>query len=60
MDGLNNLLHALWEYLREVAGENDYPRYQSHAIARGEELLSPQEFYLQQLQRKYSHISQCC
>jgi hypothetical protein len=50
----------LWEYLREVAGENDYLRYRNNTLARGEEPLSPQEFYLRQLQRRYSQINHCC
>jgi hypothetical protein len=50
----------LWEFLREVAGENDYLRYRNNTVARGEEPLSPQEFYLQQLKRRYSRIYRCC
>ena len=57
---VRNKLRALWEYLREVSGEYDYLRYRDHTLAKGAEPLSPQEFYLQQLQRKYSRISQCC
>ena len=53
-------LRMLWEYLREVAGENDYLRYRNNTLARGEEPLSPQEFYLRQLQRRYSRVNHCC
>jgi hypothetical protein len=60
MGKIGNQLHRFWEYLREVAGENDYLRYRNHTVARGEEPLSPQEFYLQQLQRRYSRVSHCC
>ena len=60
MDKIGNQLRRLWEYLREVAGENDYLRYRNHTVASGEESLSPQEFYLQQLQRMYSRVSHCC
>ena len=60
MQRIGNQLRKLWEYLREAAGEYDYPRYRKHAASRGEEPLSPQEFYLQQLQRRYSRLSQCC
>jgi hypothetical protein len=60
MSKVRNKLRALWEYLREVAGENDYLRYRNNTVARGEEPLSPQEFYLQQLKRKYSRIYRCC
>jgi uncharacterized short protein YbdD (DUF466 family) len=60
MDKIRNQLRMLWKYLREVVGENDYWRYRNHTVARGEEPLSPQEFYLQQLQRRYSRTSHCC
>jgi uncharacterized short protein YbdD (DUF466 family) len=60
MGKIRNQLRMLWEYLREVAGENDYRRYRNHSVARGQDPLSPQEFYLQQLQRRYSQISHCC
>jgi hypothetical protein len=60
MSKVRNKLRTLWEYLREVAGENDYLRYRNNTLARGEEPLSPQEFYLQQLQRRYSRINHCC
>jgi len=60
MRKIRNQLRMLWEYLREVAGENDYLRYRNSSMARGEEPLTPQEFYLQQVQRRYSRISHCC
>jgi len=60
MTKVRNKLRTLWEYLREVAGENDYRRYRNKTLARGEEPLPPQEFYLRQLQRRYSRINHCC
>jgi len=60
MGKIGNQLQRLWEYLREAAGENDYLHYRDHTVAKGEEPLSPQEFYLQQLQRRYSRVSHCC
>jgi hypothetical protein len=60
MGKIRNELRTLWEFLREVAGENDYLRYRNNAVAKGEEPLSPQEFYLQQLKRRYSRIYRCC
>ena len=60
MNRFRSKLRMLWNYLREVTGEYDYVRYRSRAVGTGEEPLSPQEFYLQQLERKYSRISQCC
>jgi hypothetical protein len=60
MSKVRNKLRTLWEYLREVAGENDYLRYRNNTLKSGEEPLSPQEFYLRQLQRRYSRINHCC
>jgi hypothetical protein len=60
MRKIRKQLLRLWEYLREVAGENDYLRYRNSTVARGEEPPTPQEFYLQQVQRRYSRISHCC
>jgi len=60
MSKVRNKLRTLWEYLREVAGENDYLRYRNNTLAKDEEPLSPQEFYLRQLQRRYSRINHCC
>jgi hypothetical protein len=57
---IRNQLRLLWEYLREVAGENDYRRYRNNTVARGEKPLPPQEFYLLQVQQRYSRISHCC
>ncbi len=60
MSKVRNKLRTLWEYLREVVGENDYLRYRNNTLKSGEEPLSPQEFYLRQLQRRYSRINHCC
>jgi uncharacterized short protein YbdD (DUF466 family) len=60
MSKVRNKLRTLWEYLREVAGENDYLRYLNSALAVGEEPMSPEEFYLRQLQERYSRINRCC
>ena len=60
MSKVRNKLRTLWEYLREAAGENDYLRYRNNTLKSGEEPLSPQEFYLRQLQRRYSRINHCC
>jgi uncharacterized short protein YbdD (DUF466 family) len=60
MSKVASKLRTLWECLREVAGENDYLRYRNNAVKRGEEPLTPQEFYLRQLQRRYSRINHCC
>ena len=60
MTELRHLLRTVWEYLREVSGENDYARYRSRALAENAEPMSPGEFYISKLRRKYSRISRCC
>jgi len=54
------LVQAVWQYVREVSGENDYARYRARALRQKTGPMSPTEFYLSQLDRKYSRISRCC
>ena len=57
---LLELLKALWSYLRESAGEDDYQRYRIRALARGECPVNAAEFYLSRLEHKYSRPNRCC
>jgi len=59
---LSLIVLRIWRGLREWCGDAAYERYlNSHAKhAPGEALLSPEEFYLSQLQKKYSRVSRCC
>ena len=57
---LLNLIRTAWRYLREIIGEEDYPRYRAKVIAQGEVPLAPDAFYIVQLRRKYSRINRCC
>jgi Selenoprotein, putative len=57
---MSRLLKALYQFLREVSGENDYERYRKRALASGETPLPPRLFYLQSIERKYSRINRCC
>ena len=56
------LLRRIWYGLREWCGDAAYDRYlKSHTKRyRSEALLSREEFYLSQLQKKYSRVSRCC
>jgi len=47
--------------VREWCGDAAYERYR-RAIAKksGACLLTPQQFYVQQLERKYSRLNRCC
>ena len=55
-------LLRLWLGIREWCGDAAYDRYlESHAKhLRGGAALTREEFYLSQLQRKYSRVSRCC
>jgi uncharacterized short protein YbdD (DUF466 family) len=55
-----DILAQIWQIAREVFGDKAYDRYAAHARGRGETPLTPQEFYVSQLQRKYSRPSRCC
>ncbi len=60
MARLRNLIKSVWEYLREVSGENDYARYCARVPADRGCPMSPEEFYVWKLRQKYSRISRCC
>jgi Selenoprotein, putative len=55
-----NLFKAFWDYLREVSGENDYPRYRKRMSAEGRKALCEREFYDQRQKEKYSRQNRCC
>jgi uncharacterized short protein YbdD (DUF466 family) len=57
---VSNLLRTLWNYLREVSGENDYARYRARVAAEGGNPVSRREFYEQRQQEKYSRPNRCC
>lgn len=60
MSHLGTILRSLWEYLREVSGENDYARYRQRVIKQGGQPLSRQAFYLKQQEDKNSRPTRCC
>ncbi len=51
---------AVWQFLREVSGENDYGRYRTRMLAIGERPLSAEDFYVEKLRRIYSRPNRCC
>ncbi len=53
-------LRRIWEITSEMLGDNAYERYAQHECARGGVPLSREEFYVTQLERKYSRFSRCC
>ncbi len=56
------LLLRIWRGIREWCGDAAYDRYlESHARHFcGAAVLTREEFYLSQLQKKYSRVSRCC
>ena len=50
-----------WQGLREWSGDAAYEKYaQWTARSDSKAMLSPAEFYVQQLNRKYSRPNRCC
>lgn len=51
-----------WRGVREWCGDAAYERYlRSHSKHRcGATALSREEFYLEQLHKRYSRVSRCC
>jgi uncharacterized short protein YbdD (DUF466 family) len=60
MISVASMVRALWNYLREVSGENDYARYRTRMSAEGRSAVSRREFYNQRQQEKYSRPNRCC
>lgn len=47
--------------MREWCGDAAYERYRRAAVKKhGAYLLTAEQFYIQQLERKYSHPNRCC
>jgi hypothetical protein len=55
------LVAQVWVRIREWCGDASYERYQ-RAMARKREplALDARQFYVQQLERKYSRPNRCC
>ncbi len=58
---LGMTIAKLWKGLREWSGDAAYERYAACAARVHEaRILSREEFYVEQLKRKYSRVSRCC
>jgi uncharacterized short protein YbdD (DUF466 family) len=57
---LRKLASSLWNYLKEVSGENDYAHYKSRVEARGGRPVTAREFYRERQQQKYARPNRCC
>jgi uncharacterized short protein YbdD (DUF466 family) len=53
---------SFWRGVREWCGDAAYERYLRSSAARHESCgkMSAQEFYVQQLDRRYSRPNRCC
>ena len=52
---------VLWVLLRDWCGDTAYERYRRAIVKKdGTCLLTAQQFYVQQLERKYSRPNRCC
>jgi len=56
------LLRRFWRGLREWCGDAAYESYlhSKGAVSDSCRLLTPAEFYVEQLDRRYSRPSRCC
>ncbi len=57
---MRGLLRSAWSLLRAVSGDSAYERYLASARKAGRAPLSPKDFYLDALRRRYSNVSRCC
>ena len=60
--GVARFLRRLWRGIREWCGDAAYERYLSTQVKNGRDaaLLSREQFYLEELQKRYSRVSRCC
>jgi uncharacterized short protein YbdD (DUF466 family) len=59
---IRRFARSLWSGLREWCGDAAYERYLRSSAVRDKQChrLSAQEFYVQQLDRRYSRPNRCC
>lgn len=56
-----DMLRSVWRGLRQWSGDSAYETYLVCVERqRAQKPLSPAEFYLEQLNRKYSRPNRCC
>ena len=60
--GMKRLTAKLWLGIREWCGDSAYDRYRQAQRTKPEKasLLSPEEFYLERVNRRYSRPNRCC
>ncbi len=53
-------LRAVWRFLLEVCGENDYERFRAKVLAHGGTPPTRQQFFLDRVEHKYTRPNRCC
>jgi uncharacterized short protein YbdD (DUF466 family) len=54
------LLSRLWSFARALTGDSAYETYAKRAARSRAAPLSPEAFYLDSLERRYSSPNRCC
>jgi hypothetical protein len=58
---MRRVLSQFWQGLREWCGDAAYERYRVCVARTGQkQVLSAKEFYVEQLNKKYSRPNRCC
>ena len=59
---VRRMLRAFWRGLRDWCGDSAYERYLRSNAAKNCECLAltPKQFYVEQLNRRYSRPNRCC
>ena len=60
VDRIRQALSALREWCRGAYGTQDYDSYRRRADRQCTKPLTPEQFYLDEIQRKYSRPNRCC
>jgi uncharacterized short protein YbdD (DUF466 family) len=58
--GLQRAASSLGQWLRGATDAQKYENYLRHAKKQGDQPLTEQEFYLDDMRRKYSKPNRCC
>ena len=55
-------LKKIWQYLRQVSGDDAYERYLAHhrQAHAGEPPMTQEQFFRKRQDEKWSKVSRCC
>jgi uncharacterized short protein YbdD (DUF466 family) len=61
-ENFKQLPKHLWQYLRQVTGDDAYERYVAHqqVAHAGEAPLTRRQFFKKRQEEKWSKVSRCC